>query len=365
MNIRSYLTIAAATLAPMIFAQTANTSDAQWCQIIEQTLTDQGLNSEVRCDYVGQQKTLHVGIDGKVKTYPVGKIRQEKQDYSSTVYVICDELRYEFPHMRRGFDPQRRGVQTGRTWRAYSSSMPDEVYQDPRDIDALEVALQEAMGKAIRVQLIDDRYADNLVNQEEGPDVLLLKTHVLDCQRGERFEKPKDNAQNASRREPLKVDRTYAYLEVNIQLVNHRTGEILWQKKIDRNNDTFSVKFSDPMENCIEYVSGEVTRALNDLYPNQAPRPAICGNILKADEVKKDKAKTVYINLGTAQELKKNERLKAYRVFEVAGKTGEEEIGTIQVDKIYGEELALCDVKKGEREILSALEAGETIVIRN
>lgn len=365
MSIRYPLTLAAAVLAPMLFAQTASTTDAQWCQLIEQTLTDQGIRSEVRCDYSGELKTLHVGVDGKVRTYQVQNLRQGRQDYSSPVYVICDELRYEFPHMRRGYDPQRRSVQNGRTWRAYTSSLPDEIYQDPRDIDALEVAIQEALGKATRVQLIDDRYAEDYLRQADGPDVLILKVHVLDCQRGEHFEKPKADAQQASRREPLKVDRTYAYLETNIQLVNHRTGEILWQKKVDRSNDTFSVKYTDPMESCISYTSSEVTRALNNLYPTVAPRPAISGRILRAEEIKKEKVKTVYIDLGTAQELKKSERLKAYRLFDVAGKTGEEEIGTIQVDKIMGEELTLCDVKKGEREILSALEAGETIVVRN
>lgn len=362
------LTLLAASLAltPTLFAQTtAQTSDAQWCQIIQQVLSDQGLQSDVRCDYNGLQKTLHVGVDGNFINYDVLSVRQQMQDYSSPAYIICEPLTYEFPYMRRGHEPQRRGVQAGRTWRAYTSSMPDEVYQDPRDIDALEVALQQAIGKPARLQLIDERYANQMLSQE-GAQVLMLKSRVIECQRGERYEKPKEPAQGQGHHHDneRKLDRTYAYMEVHFQLIDYKTGEVLWQSTVDKNDDTFSVRYTDPMENCINRITSEVTTALNRLYPTVAPRPNVQGSIIELVEAKKEKAKMVYIDMGDAQELGKSERFRVYRTFTVAGQTGEEEIGSLQVEKIQGAGLTLCEVKKGEREIYTALQAGNQLIVR-
>lgn len=361
-------TIMAASLAisPMLFAQTAQTNDAQWCQIIEQVLSDQGLQSQVRCDYNGSRKTLHVGVNGNFSTYDVLSVRQSMQDYSSPAYIFCEPLSYEFPYMHRGHEPQRRGVQAGRTWRAYTSSMPDEIYQDPRDIDALEVALQEAVGNPARLQLVDERYANQMANKSHA-QILMLKSHVIECQRGERYEKPKEPAQGQGHagHHERKLDRTYAYLEVNFQLIDYKTGEILWQSTVDKNDDTFSVRYTDPMENCIRRVTSEVTTALNRLYPTIAPRPNVQGQILELAEFKKDKAKSVYIDMGDAQEIASKERFRVFRTFQVGGQVGEEEIGSIQVEKIQGASLTLCEVKKGEREIYSAIQAGNQLIVRS
>jgi len=341
----------------------AQTSDAQWCQLIEQSLSDQGINSEVRCDYVGNQKVLHVGVNGHVRNYDVLSVRQERRDYSSPVYVICDPLVYELPYMRRGYEPTRRGVTPGRTWRAYSSTLPDMVWEDPRDLDAIEVALQQAVGKPTRATLIDGRYAEQKA-QDESAQVLELKTRIIECQRGERYEKPKADAPKGGHHDHV-VERTYAYLEVNIQFVDYRTGEVLWQKSIDKDNYTFSVRYNDPMENCISYIANSVSSTLSSLYPTEAPRPNVQGQVIKMDEVKKEKVKSLFIDLGFDHELGNKENLYVYRVFSVAGQVGEEEVGRLQVEKIQGGSLTLCEVKKGEREVFNAFQSGETLVVRS
>ena len=51
------------------------------------------------------------------------------------------------------------------------------------------------------------------------------------------------------------------------------------------------------------------------------------------------------------------------RVKEIAGKEARIEIGRLKVEEVLGEELSLCKVTKGEKDIKTALDNGSTLVV--
>ena len=63
------------------------------------------------------------------------------------------------------------------------------------------------------------------------------------------------------------------------------------------------------------------------------------------------KQKTVYIDLGTSLSAYKGQQFDVYSVKEIAGKEARIEIGRLKVEEVLGEELSLCKVTKGEKEI--------------
>ena len=59
----------------------------------------------------------------------------------------------------------------------------------------------------------------------------------------------------------------------------------------------------------------------------------------------------------------KGQQFDVYSVKEIAGKEARIEIGRLKVEEVLGEELSLCKVTKGEKEIKTALDNGNTLVV--
>ena len=103
-------------------------------------------------------------------------------------------------------------------------------------------------------------------------------------------------------------------------------------------------------------LSGIIAGYFNARYPVNA-------TIIERGEIKKEKQKTVYIDLGTSLSAYKGQQFDVYSVKEIAGKEARIEIGRLKVEEVLGEELSLCKVTKGEKEIKTALDNGSTLVV--
>lgn len=348
---RFLLFVSSVAFGLMANAQVA-TSDAAWCGTLQQALEDNGMQSEVRCDIQEGQKVLHVTTNGNTKQYVLRN--NNTIDYSSPVYIIASPFTLRQENMMRG--------QGHRMWLGMRSStyQPDEVYSVPADVDMLEAKVRSAIAGVERVTLVDGDFSQNA--ELSGVPMLLLRGNVVAIQRGDKFEPIK--ADNPQRDRRPKIERTCAYANVHFELVDYRTGEIVWQTDASDNNYTTS-SFSDPMESVVRSISNRVANKLHDMYPTSAPRLACRGNVLRANEVKKEKAESVFINVGTSQELHKGDTFAVYESFDVDGQEGQKQIGTLSITEVQGPQLSLCKVKKGEKEIYAALQRGSAIVVRS
>ena len=105
-------------------------------------------------------------------------------------------------------------------------------------------------------------------------------------------------------------------------------------------------------------VKSDMVKFVNKYFP-------IEGTILEINAEKKGEATEVYIDLGSLKGIQKGQDFKVYVVREIAGKASQKEIGELKATAVEGEELSLCKVGKGGKEIKAAMGEGQTIVIRS
>lgn len=86
-------------------------------------------------------------------------------------------------------------------------------------------------------------------------------------------------------------------------------------------------------------------------------------SIVEAGEVKKDKQKEVYIDLGAADGVYKGLQFDVFLIKTIAGKEAKTEIGRLKIEEVEGDDISLCKVKKGGDKIKSALDEGLTLLI--
>ena len=82
-------------------------------------------------------------------------------------------------------------------------------------------------------------------------------------------------------------------------------------------------------------------------------------------EIKKDKAESVYISLGSKHGVAEGAYFAVCIERQVAGRTSQKEIGQLKAKGVEGEDLTLCEVKKGGKEIKAAMDNGQKLVIKS
>lgn len=377
MNIAIFLSIMAMSCS----IARAQSNGSIWSQTIQRALDAQGIKATAVTDIQNGAETLHLTIDGKTVAEPVtGDI--SSQDYSSTIYVVIDgiesRMRYMYPvtgtvasQIRPADNPGRTNSRQParpapekythdplREWHSRSTMYkPDDVFDDLRDLDLLEITLENAVSKATRVRLIDPAYAKSVPVNET---LLLLRARVIDLQRGLIYEVPKEGEPQP--KEP-KIVRKLAYANVDIQLIDDATGQVVWQSTISDDDNT-SFMSTDPMDGCLKHIASSLTKALDNMYPSTAPRLSATGLVTAISAEKKEKANEVFINMGSAQELVHGDNLVVYLEQTVGGNTGLTQIGTLTVSEVQGPSLSLCKVHKGEKDIYAAIQSGKTLVVK-
>ena len=111
------------------------------------------------------------------------------------------------------------------------------------------------------------------------------------------------------------------------------------------------------LQNAFEYLSRSVLRYFNRQLPLYA-------NIVEGAREKKDKQKEVYIDLGAATKgLDRNIHFGVYTTKIVAGKEAKKQIGKIKVSDVQGDDISLCKVQSGGKDIKAAIDAVEKLLI--
>ena len=121
--------------------------------------------------------------------------------------------------------------------------------------------------------------------------------------------------------------------------------ELTWLKSVDA-----------AINEALKVLANRIARYHNELYPLNA-------SIVESGNVKKDKQKEVYIDLGAAEGAVKDLQLTVYSVKMVAGRYAQKELGRIKIMEVMGDEISLCKVQKGGKEIKEALDNGLDVVV--
>ena len=216
--------------------------------------------------------------------------------------------------------------------------------------DAVRAAVLKGLSQTHRITVIDGQLSKD---EAARPGSLYADGTV-------------SNLSTTSKTETYKVDgktrtRTYykALIGVTLHVKNAQTDEIV-------DSPTFNISEWDiswietqdgAMMKALENLSGRVTRYYNRWLP-------LTAKVLEGARDKKDKQKEVYIDLGSGEGAYPGLHMAVYTVKTVAGREAKKQIGKLRVEEVQGEDISLCKVQSGGRDIKTALDSGETLVIQ-
>ena len=106
----------------------------------------------------------------------------------------------------------------------------------------------------------------------------------------------------------------------------------------------------------LEKLSTKITTYYNKAFPQTA-------SIVERNEVKSNKVKEVYIDLGAAEGAFEGMHFNVYSIKKIAGREARKELGRIRVSEVSGDDISLCKVQRGGKDINAAIEAGETVIV--
>ena len=89
------------------------------------------------------------------------------------------------------------------------------------------------------------------------------------------------------------------------------------------------------------------------------------GTLLKVEELnkKKNKAQTVYIDLGSARGVVAGQKFSVFLETDIAGEVARTEIGSLNAEEVLSANRTLCKVTKGGDAVLKAVNEGQKLIV--
>ena len=151
--------------------------------------------------------------------------------------------------------------------------------------------------------------------------------------------------------------KTYysAVTTVALHFKNLKTGEVTTSTISGRCSEYSLAKSADEaIRAALKELAGNIYEYYNECYPVRA-------NIIERGTEKKDKTKELYIDVGS-RFIGEDIHFDVFVVGQVAGRETRKQIGRIRVRETLGDDISLCKVQKGGKEIKAAFDRGDAIV---
>lgn len=105
----------------------------------------------------------------------------------------------------------------------------------------------------------------------------------------------------------------------------------------------------------IDELGYKVTKFYNTSFP-------ISANIVERGAEKKDKQKELFIDVGDMNEITRDMHFNVYIIGEVAGRETRKQVGRLVVNEVLGDDITLCKVQSGGKDIKAALDEGKRVL---
>ena len=147
-------------------------------------------------------------------------------------------------------------------------------------------------------------------------------------------------------------------IQWTIKVIDAETGTLKTTQTFDHSG--FTGSRGDTRDEAIvktcDYAKYSMDDFVNETFPME-------GLILKVETVKKNKAQTVYIDLGSAQGVTDGQRFDVFLETDIAGEIGRTEIGALSAKEVISAQRTLCKVTKGGKEIQAAVMNGQKLIV--
>lgn len=155
-----------------------------------------------------------------------------------------------------------------------------------------------------------------------------------------------------------KIPQFYAQISLTLNVKDAATGTVINSQVFEVNRTGWSWYNSadTAIKEALEGLRSKVVRYYNTAYPYTA-------NILERGVEKKDKQKELYIDLGSSHGLQRGVHFAVYVIGSIGGKETRKQIGRLKVTSIEGDEVSLCKVSSGGKDIKAALDAQQKLLI--
>ena len=257
--------------------------------------------------------------------------------------IFLGEVRYSNPNERLSstdaFGQIMRAAATGKA-----------KVQSPEYQEVVKTAVVNGLSRAYRYRL-SERQAQFGDESEAGNLVADVNITNIAASSETTSYKDKNGKTHISTKYTGEVD-------VTITLTDVGTGDVLGTPSFSATGHSSSATPSqeEAFRSGMGLFVNRITSWLNQILPLQA-------NIIEGNAVKKEKQKTVYIDLGTREGAVAGIHFGVYVVKTVAGREAKLQIGKLKIESVQGEDISLCKVQSGGKDIKKALEAGETLLV--
>lgn len=155
-----------------------------------------------------------------------------------------------------------------------------------------------------------------------------------------------------------KIPQFYAQIGLTLNVKDAATGTIINSQVFEVNRTGWSwVNSNDTaIKNALENLRRRVEKYYNTAYPYIA-------HVLERGVEKKDKQKELYIDLGAMHGLQEGIHFDVYVIGSIGSKETRKQIGRLKVKSIEGDEVSLCKVSSGGKEIKAAIDAEQQLLI--
>lgn len=193
------------------------------------------------------------------------------------------------------------------------------------------------------------------IDAEEAEDVKYLVTATLTDIAATRKLKTYDRKDSKGRE--YTETKTYygAVVTVALNFKNLQTGGITTSTISGRCSEYSLARSADEaIRAALGALAANIYEYYNEAYPIRA-------NIIERGTEKKDKTKEVYIDVGS-RFIGEDVHFDVFIVGQVAGRETRKQIGRIRVRETLGDDISLCKVQKGGKDIKAAFDRGDAIV---
>ena len=213
--------------------------------------------------------------------------------------------------------------------------------------DAVRAAIVKGLSQSHRITVIDGQLSEE---EASRPNSFYIDATISNISTTKKTEQSSDKKKTNTYYKALIGSTLHIKDAGNDQVVASPTFNI-------SETDLSWVETADgALMKALDRLSSRITAYCNRWLP-------LTANILEGAREKKDKQKEVYIDLGEGEGAYKGLHLAVYTVKTVAGKEAKRQIGKLKIEEVQGDDVSLCKVQSGGKDIKAAIDAGENLVV--
>lgn len=273
-----------------------------------------------------------------------GQESQEVEDRNAVFRVSVGEFSYT---------PKQQKESVGSVLGAVSEALllGQTTQRHDNYVEAVRAGIVKGISEVRRFNVIDGAFREGEV--KEGDHALFVDGTIANIATTSKVETHKDEAKKKSW-----TTTTYkAVIGVTVN-VKDATNDFVVNSQTFNLSD-YDLSWVETTEGAINNALASLSRVITRYYNRYFPLNA---SIIERGSEKKDKQQEVYIDLGGAHGAYDGMHLTVYSVKTIAGRYAKKELGKLRIKEVMGDDISLCKVTSGGKNIKAALDEGQQVV---